>query len=69
MEVRYPKITLLASSRVVPTVKAHGPRNMPVCGKRSYAEDGGKRRVKERIAKMVAYLQSIPNAIRRASHK
>ena len=26
------------------------------------------RRVKERIAKLVAYLQSIQNAIRRASH-
>ena len=50
-------------------VKAHGSRDMPVWGQRFYAEDGSKRLVKDRIVKLVAYLQSIQNAIRRASHK
>jgi len=34
-------------------VKAHGPRDMPVWGKRFYAEDGSKSLVKDRIAKLV----------------
>ncbi len=41
-------------------VKAHGPRDMPVWGKRFYSEgQGDERQVKDLIAKLVVYLQSI----------
>jgi hypothetical protein len=69
MEVRCPKIQIARLIDGRADVKAHGPRDMLVWGKRFYAEDGSKRVVKERIAKLVAYLQSIQNAIRRASHE
>ena len=49
-------------------VKAHGPRDMPVWGERFSAEGrGDARQVKERIAKLVAYLQSIQTGARRAA--
>jgi mono/diheme cytochrome c family protein len=49
-------------------VKAHGPRDMPVWGKKFYAESGGdEAEVKERIAKLVAFLQSIQTGTRTAS--
>jgi len=50
-------------------VKAHGPRDMPVWGER-FANEGhgrGGREVKERIRKLVAYLQSIQSGARTAS--
>ncbi|MGO9058198.1 MAG: c-type cytochrome [Candidatus Binataceae bacterium] len=50
-------------------VKAHGPRDMPVWGKRFYAESGSESVVKNRIAKLVAYLQSIQTGTRHASNK
>jgi hypothetical protein len=51
-------------------VKAHGPRDMPVWGKKFYAESGGQdAEVKERIAKLVAFLQSIQTGTRTASLK
>jgi mono/diheme cytochrome c family protein len=49
-------------------VKAHGPRDMPVWGIRFYPEaQGSERQVKELIAKLVAYLQSIQTEPRSAS--
>jgi mono/diheme cytochrome c family protein len=49
-------------------VKAHGPRDMPVWGTRFYHESGSdERRAQERIAQLVAYLQSVQTAIRHAS--
>jgi mono/diheme cytochrome c family protein len=51
-------------------VKAHGPRDMPVWGERFYAESNGdEAEIKERIAKLVAFLQSIQAATRTASLK
>jgi mono/diheme cytochrome c family protein len=48
-------------------VKAHGPRDMPVWGKRFYAETGGNEAmVRARIRKLVAYLQSIQTGTRTA---
>jgi mono/diheme cytochrome c family protein len=49
-------------------VKSHGPRDMPVWGKRFSSESKGDERVaQKRIAELVAYLQSIQTAIRQAS--
>jgi len=49
-------------------VKAHGLRDMPVWGKRFYCEgQGSERQVRDLIAKLVAYLQSIQTAVRSAS--
>jgi mono/diheme cytochrome c family protein len=49
-------------------VKAHGPRDMPVWGKRFYSEGhGSERQVQDTIAKLVAYLQSIQTGVRTAS--
>ena len=49
-------------------VKAHGPRDMPVWGDKFYAESSGEEaKVKERIAKLVAFLQSIQTGARTAS--
>ena len=49
-------------------VKAHGPRDMPVWGAKFYAESNGEEpKVKERIAKLVAFLQSIQTGARTAS--
>jgi mono/diheme cytochrome c family protein len=51
-------------------VKAHGPRDMPVWGERYYIETGGnEREVKARIAKLVAFLQSIQTSARQALWK
>jgi mono/diheme cytochrome c family protein len=51
-------------------VKAHGPRDMPVWGRRFYYKSGGnERRVRQSIAELVAYLQSIQSPIRQASLK
>ena len=51
-------------------VKAHGPRDMPVWGKRFYSEgQGNERQVRDMIAKLVAYLQSIQTGIRTASSR
>ncbi|MFZ1122169.1 MAG: c-type cytochrome [Candidatus Binataceae bacterium] len=47
-------------------VKAHGPRDMPVWGARFYAETHNESEVRARIAKLVAYLQSIQTAERHA---
>ena len=52
------------------TVKAHGPRDMPVWGTRFYYKSGGdERRARQWIAELVAYLQSIQTPIRNASLK
>ncbi|HTR60876.1 MAG TPA: cytochrome c [Candidatus Binataceae bacterium] len=49
-------------------VKAHGPRDMPVWGHRFNAQSNGNEAdTHERIAKLVAYLQSIQTGIRTAS--
>ena len=49
-------------------VKAHGPRDMPVWGDRFSAEThGDEQQVKERIAQLVAYLQSLQTGARTAS--
>jgi mono/diheme cytochrome c family protein len=49
-------------------VKAHGPRDMPVWDTRFYHESGGdERRTQERIADLIAYLQSVQTAVRHAS--
>jgi hypothetical protein len=49
-------------------VKAHGPRDIPVWGERFYAESNGEEaKVVERIAKLVAFLQSIQTGARTAS--
>lgn len=51
-------------------VKAHGPRDMPVWGQRFYAESNGdEAELKQRIAKLVAFLQSIQTSTRTASLK
>ena len=51
-------------------VKAHGPRDMPVWGARFRYELGAdERRVRQRIADLVAFLQSIQTPIRNASLK
>jgi mono/diheme cytochrome c family protein len=51
-------------------VKAHGLRDMPVWGKRLYSEgQGSERQVKDLIAKLVAYLQSIQTGVRNASRR
>jgi mono/diheme cytochrome c family protein len=51
-------------------VKAHGPRDMPVWGKRFYYKSGGnERRAKQWIGELVAYLQSIQSPIHQASVK
>jgi mono/diheme cytochrome c family protein len=47
-------------------VKAHGPRDMPVWGARFYAETHNESEVRARIAKLVAYLQSIQTTERHA---
>jgi len=47
--------------------KAHGPRDMPVWGERFYAESNGDAaEIKQRIAKLIAFLQSIQTATRSA---
>ena len=49
-------------------VKAHGPRDMPVWGQRFNAEtNGNAKEAKDRIAKLVAFLQSIQTSVRTAS--
>ena len=49
-------------------VKAHGPRDMPVWGQRFYAQSNGEEaKVMERIARLVAFLQSIQTGARTAS--
>ncbi len=49
-------------------VKAHGPRDMPVWGLRFFAEpNGSEARTRQRIHKLVAYLQSIQSGTRTAS--
>jgi hypothetical protein len=49
-------------------VKAHGPRDMPVWGTRFYYKSAGnERRVRQWIAQLIAYLESIQNPIRHAS--
>ncbi len=49
-------------------VKAHGTRDMPVWGERFYAEpNGSEAATRERIRKLVAYLQSIQTGARTAS--
>jgi mono/diheme cytochrome c family protein len=51
-------------------VKAHGLRDMPVWGKRFYSEgQGSERQVRDLIAKLVAYLQSIQTGVRTASSR
>jgi len=49
-------------------VKAHGPRDMPVWGRRFYAQTHDQRAVRALIGELVAYLQSIQTGARRA-HK
>jgi len=50
-------------------VKAHGPRDMPVWGEvwKNPEGQGSETQVKERIAKLVAYLQSIQKPAQSAS--
>ena len=49
-------------------VKAHGPRDMPVWGRRFHDESGGdEHQAQKRIAELVAFLQSIQTPIRNAS--
>ena len=49
-------------------VKAHGPRDMPVWGRRFYYKSGGnERRARRWISQLVAYLRSIQSPIRQAS--
>jgi mono/diheme cytochrome c family protein len=48
-------------------VKAHGPRDMPVWGKRFYMMDGGRGLAEDRIRELVAYLQSIQTNTAHAS--
>ena len=47
-------------------IKAHGPRDMPVWGARFFAETHNESAVRARIAKLVAYLQSIQTGARHA---
>lgn len=48
-------------------VKAHGPRDMPVWGRRFYAQTHDERAVQAMIGELVAYLQSIQTGARHAS--
>jgi hypothetical protein len=48
------------------SVKAHGPREMPVWGKRFYAETHDDSTVRAQIANLVAYLKSIQTGARHA---
>jgi len=49
-------------------MKAHGLRDMPVWGERFYAESNGDEiDSKNRIAKLIAFLQSIQTGARSAS--
>jgi mono/diheme cytochrome c family protein len=49
-------------------VKAHGPRDMPVWGRRfSSITQGNQRMVKNAITKLVAFLQSIQSHVTHAS--
>lgn len=48
-------------------VKAHGPRDMPVWGRRFYAQTHDERAVRAMIGELVAYLQSIQTGARHAS--
>ncbi|HKN01373.1 MAG TPA: cytochrome c [Candidatus Binataceae bacterium] len=49
-------------------VKAHGTRDMPVWGQRFYVEGSANEAdIKARIAKLVAYLQTIQNGLGRTS--
>jgi mono/diheme cytochrome c family protein len=48
------------------TVKAHGPRDMPVWGQRFYTETRNESVVQARLAALVAYLQSIQTGARHA---
>src|SRR5215469_12680033 len=49
-------------------VRAHGPRDMPVWGDKFYAESNGEEpKIRERIAKLVALLQSIQTGAPAAS--
>jgi len=51
-------------------VKAHGPRDMPVWGENVWQNpegQGSQTQVSERIAKLVAYLQSIQKAAQSAA--
>ena len=51
-------------------VRAHGPRDMPVWGFRFYPEArGNERAIGNRIADLVAYLQSIQTAAHIASNR
>lgn len=51
-------------------VKAHGARDMPVWGERLYLEGpANEKQVKDTIAKLVAYIQSIQTGNQRASAK
>jgi mono/diheme cytochrome c family protein len=47
-------------------VKAHGSRDMPVWGKRFYAETHDERAVRAMLRDLVAYLQSIQTGARSA---
>ncbi len=47
-------------------IKAHGPREMPVWGRRFYAETRDERTVRAMIGDLVAYLQSIQTGARHA---
>jgi mono/diheme cytochrome c family protein len=49
-------------------VKAHGPRDMPVWGRRFYGETHDERVVRAMIGELIAYLQSIQTGERHA-HK
>ncbi len=48
-------------------VKAHGPRDMPVWGRRFFAETHDEGAVRAMIRDLVAYLQSIQTGARHAS--
>ena len=51
-------------------VKAHGPRDMPIWGEKVWQNpegQGSQSQVSERIAKLVAYLQSIQKGAQSAS--
>ena len=49
-------------------VKAHGTRDMPVWGERFYAQSGGSDvQTRQRIANLVAFLQSIQTGAQTAS--
>src|SRR5215469_9242027 len=48
-------------------VKAHGPRDMPVWGRRFYAQTHDERAVRAMIRNLVVYLQSLQTGGRHAS--